>query len=146
MSCACKSHLRIQVLILLLTAYGSLLTLSSCGDPFSRGEALEEATVNGTGTQPEGEGDGGKTEVSFSKEVYPILQSKCSACHAGAGFGTFKLTGVAASDYPTIKALVDTSSPAGSKLLVKGLTMALTAGSAEYETIKAWITQGAVEN
>ncbi|MBI2061655.1 MAG: hypothetical protein HYT87_18095 [Nitrospirae bacterium] len=136
----------VRVLVLLLTAYGSLLTLSACGDPFSRGEAKEEVVVNGTVAAPEGVVVEDKIELSFSRDVYPILQSKCSGCHAGAGFGSYKLSGVVASDYPTIKALVNTDSPAESKLLVKGITMALTAGSAEYETIKTWITQGAANN
>lgn len=136
----------IQVLILLLTAGCSWLTFSSCADPFSRGEVGEEVTTNGTAPDPDGGGVDDKIEISFSEDVYPILQSKCSACHAGAGFGAYKLSGDVASDYPTVKALVDTASPGDSKLLVKGLTMALTAGSVEYETIKAWITQGAANN
>lgn len=142
------------ILFLLLAAYCLLLTLAGCGDPFARGEAVE-ALSGGGGTAggsmggsggDTGGGAGGK-EYSYTADVYPVFKSKCTACHSSAGPGAFKLSGDPAADYAGIKTLVNTGSPADSTLLVKGTTpmMGLAAGSAEYETIKGWITQGAAQ-
>lgn len=140
----------IRVFFLLFTFHVSLFTTMGCADPFARGEDKDEVATNGTAPEPDGGGVDDKIEISFTKDVYPVLQSKCSACHStggpGTGSGKYVLTGTSAGDYEKIRALVDPGSPADSKLLVKGITMALTAGSAEYETIKAWITQGAAND
>jgi hypothetical protein len=73
-------------------------------------------------------------------------------CHAPgqmAGDTQLLFTGTAATDYPTVLNFVDTSAPAGSRLLAKmtgnghqGGTV-YASGSPEYETVLHWIQQGA---
>ncbi len=63
---------------------------------------------------------------------------------------TLLFTGSAPDDYPTVVTFVDTSAPAGSRLLSKlsgnghqgGAVYA--AGSPEYQKILNWIEQGAL--
>lgn len=131
------------MLFLLLTTCGSLVTISSCGDPFGRGETAETPDLT-------------TTEISFSSQILPALKSKCSACHSpsGAAGGTsFVLTGDSAADHAAVATLVNTDSPADSKLLQKGTAReshggggVFTESSSEYQTIKAWVTQGAPNN
>lgn len=136
-----------KTILFLITLHCSLITLAGCGDPFARGEAPDAVSggggAGGSGGDTGG-GAGGK-EYSYTADVYPVFKSKCTACHNSAGPGAFKLTGDPAADYAGIKTLVNTGSPADSALLVKGIAMGLSAASAEYETIKGWITQGAAQ-
>ncbi|MBI2058721.1 MAG: hypothetical protein HYT87_03040 [Nitrospirae bacterium] len=138
---------------LLLTACASLLTLSSCGDPFSRAEeagAVSGGGGGGTGDTGGGAGGGaGGTEYSFSKDVLPVLQASCN-CHA-AGIGSYKVTGVAANDYAGIKALVNVDSPADSKLIKKGTggdghIGGAALGADKAAIVQAWVQQGAANN
>jgi hypothetical protein len=119
----------------------ALLTTVGCFDPFYYGtRAGGEAVSDG---------------VTFEGDVYPILLSKCSACHeaGGAASGTsYVLTSGAGADFDMINALVAPGDPAGSLLLQKP-SGAVTHGgggllaetSVEYQTIAAWIEQGAVQ-
>jgi hypothetical protein len=128
------------------------LALASCAD-FSRGEPSPAATD--AGGHPDG-GDAAMTDgaaLSFATDVYPLLSPTCQACHAAgeqAGDTQLLFTGAAAADYPTVVMFVDTSAPAGSRLLSKlsgnghqGGTV-YAAGSPEYQTILHWIEQGAL--
>jgi len=76
----------------------------------------------------------------------------CQSCHAAgeeAGDTQLLFEGTAAADYPTVITFVDTSAPAGSRLLSKASGSGhqggavYATGSPEYETILQWIQQGA---
>lgn len=128
---------------------GGALALAGCAD-FSRGAATAPATDGGTPSDAgDAEGGGG---TSFARDVEPLLVPTCEACHAAgqeAGDTRLLLTGNAAADYPTVTAFVDTSSPAGSRLLSKMSGNGhqggpvYVAGSPEYLTVLRWIEQGA---
>jgi hypothetical protein len=134
-------------------ACGLALAGAACAD-FSRGEPSPKVDA-GAGTPPEGGaetgGDGGAA-LSFATDVYPLLVPTCQMCHAPgqmAGDTQLLFTGNAATDAPTVLMFVDTSAPAGSRLLLKmtgnshqGGTV-YASGSPEYETVLHWIQQGA---
>ena len=77
----------------------------------------------------------------------------CESCHAAgneAGDTQLLFMGEAAADHATVVMFVDTSAPAGSRLLSK-LTgnghqggAVYAAGSPEYQHILHWIEQGAL--
>jgi hypothetical protein len=136
---------------LITGALAGALAIASCAD-FSRGEPSPRPDGGGT-TEGGAEtgGDGGPT-LSFATDVYPLLVPTCQMCHAPgqmAGDTQLLFTGNAATDYPTVLMFVDTSAPAGSRLLAKmtgnghqGGTV-YASGSPEYETVLHWIQQGA---
>ena len=112
-----------------------------CAD-FSRGPA--QTTTEGTGGTPDG-------ALSFAADVYPLF-TICMNCHVpgGAASGTALIfSGNAAADYTAVLKFVDTSAPAGSRILSKvsgnghGGGTIYASGSPEYETLLAWIQQGA---
>jgi hypothetical protein len=122
-------------------------TLLGCADfsrgPSSQGEA--GVTVDGGGT-----GDG-QAALSFATDIYPLL-SVCMTCHVPGGAASdtsLILSGKAATDYATVLQFVDTSAPAGSRILSKvsgnghGGGTVYAVGSPEYDTLLAWIQQGA---
>jgi hypothetical protein len=129
-----------------------LLGLAGCAD-FSRGAPSVPVTDAGgaTDTGDAAGGDGGAS-LSFAADVHGLLVPTCQRCHAAgqqAGDTRLLFTGTAAADYPTVSMFVDTSSPAGSRLLSKmsgnghqGGTV-YAAGSPEYLTVLHWIEQGA---
>jgi hypothetical protein len=135
---------------LLTGALAAALALGGCAD-FSRGEPSPKPDAGPTEGGSEGGGEGGAS-LSFEKDVYPLLVPTCQMCHAPgqmAGDTQLLFTGDAATDYPTVLMFVDTSSPAGSRMLVKmtgnghqGGTV-YASGSPEYQTILHWIQQGA---
>ena len=117
-----------------------------CAD-FSRGptQASAEGTTDGGGTS---DGQGG---LSFATDVYPLL-TICMNCHVAGGAASdtsLLFSGNAASDYTTVLQFVDTSAPAGSRILSKvsgnghGGGTIYAVGTTQYETILAWIQQGA---
>ena len=74
------------------------------------------------------------------------------SCHVPGGMASttsLLFSGNAATDYTTVLQFVDTSAPAGSRILSKlsgnghGGGTIYAAGSPEYETILQWIQQGA---
>jgi hypothetical protein len=94
-------------------------------------------------------GDGGA--LSFAAGIYPLL-TICQNCHVpgGAASSTSLIfTGAAATDYQTVLQFVDTAAPASSRILSKvsgnghGGGTIYAAGTTQYETILAWIQQGA---
>jgi hypothetical protein len=133
--------------------FAGALALVSCAD-FSRGEPSPATTD--AGRQPDAGGDASSSDgaaLSFATDVYPLLVPTCQACHATgqqAGDTQLLFTGAAAADYPTALMFIDTSAPAGSRMLSKlsgnghqGGTV-YAAGSPEYLTILHWIEQGAL--
>ena len=132
-------------------AFAGALALTSCAD-FSRGEPSPATDAGG---RPDG-GDAAAPDgaaLSFAVDVYPLLVPSCQSCHATgeeAGDTQLLFTGSAPDDYPTVVTFVDTSAPAGSRLLSKlsgnghqgGAVYA--AGSPEYQKILNWIEQGAL--
>jgi hypothetical protein len=137
------SHrLRALVPVLFVTAIG-------CAD-FSRGRPSID--TGGAGGAADGGmvGDGQGT-LSFATTVYPLL-TVCMNCHAPGGQASSTsliFTGNAAADYTVVLQFIDTSTPGSSRLLSKvggnghGGGTVYAAGTPEYETILAWIQQGA---
>jgi len=131
-------------------ALAGALALASCAD-FSRGEPSPAPDAGG---HPDG-GDAAAPDgaaLSFAVDVYPLLVPACQSCHATgeqAGDTRLLFEGSPAADYPTVIMFVDTSAPAGSRLLSKGSGngheggAVYTTGSPEYDTILQWIQQGA---
>ena len=106
-------------------------------------------------------------QASFTANVAPILRKSCVGCHQpGGGDGAadfrnnrFVLTGNAAGDFGvTLSMVSDTCNPAANRLLKlpstvphpaaaaatvpPQVTAVLPAGSADFNTIAAWILQG----
>src|SRR5690242_10476381 len=105
-----------------LVLLAGALAFAACAD-FSRGEPSPAKDAGGTQSDggAEAGGDGGAA-LSFATDVYPLLVPTCQMCHAPgqmAGDTQLLFTGNAATDYPTVTMFVDTSAPAGSRLLVK---------------------------
>jgi hypothetical protein len=93
--------------------------------------------------------DGGV--LSFAADIYPLLAT-CMNCHVpgGAASSTSLIfSGNAAADYTTVLQFVATATPASSRILSKvsgnghGGGTIYAAGTTQYETILAWIQQGA---
>lgn len=126
-------------LVLLLAA--ASLVIAGCGteNPFSRGpETIDEGGGPITG------------DIGFSAQVVPLLRG-CTSCHSG-GAGGWTYAG-GATAHAAVIAVVNTGSPDESLLLVKGSGGAghgggtvFARGSSAYETIRAWIEQGALDN
>jgi mono/diheme cytochrome c family protein len=122
-----------------------LLTALACAD-FSRGPAVDAAeTVADAGAT----GDGGA--LGFAADIYPLLTT-CMNCHVPGGQASASaliFSGNAATDYKTVLQFVDTAAPASSRLLSKvsgnghGGGTVYAVGTAQYDTILAWIQQGA---
>jgi len=124
--------------------------LAGCAD-VERGPRPLEPDAGPDAAAPEA---GSVTEaggVAFAS-VWPLIDGGCKRCHMPGGMAassTFLLTGQAGTDYPLVKALVDTAAPGGSRLLAKtagqghgGGTIYAT-GSSEYAALLAWIQAGA---
>jgi hypothetical protein len=93
--------------------------------------------------------DGGT--LSFATNVYPLL-TICMNCHVPGGAASDSsliFSGNAAADYTTVLQFVDTATPASSQILSKvsgnghGGGTIYAVGTTQYETILAWIQQGA---
>lgn len=116
-----------------------------CAD-FSRGRPSMDA---GETAEAGGTSDGGA--VSFATDIYPLLTT-CMSCHVPGGAAadtSLIFSGNAAADYTNVQQFVSTSAPASSRLLSKvsgnghGGGTIYAAGTTQYETILAWIQQGA---
>ena len=129
----------------------SLLVASAlgCAD-FSRGPT--QMNTGGTGGTADGGATGdGQGALSFATGVYPLL-AVCMNCHVPGGAASdtsLIFSGKAATDYTTVLQFVDTSAPGSSRILSKvsgnghGGGTIYAAGSPEYQTLLAWIQQGA---
>jgi hypothetical protein len=133
-----RSH-RAEVLASLL-----LLAALGCAD-FSRGAPSPMTETADAGATGDGQ------TVSFATDIYPLL-SICMNCHVPGGAAastSLLLTGTAGTDYATVLDFVDSSAPAGSRILSKvsgnghGGGTIYAAGTPEYQTILNWIQQGA---
>jgi hypothetical protein len=127
-----------------------IASLLGCAD-FSRGPTSQKDAASTGGTADGGGTGDGQAALSFATDVYPLL-SVCMSCHVPGGAASdtsLLLSGNAAADYPTVLQFVDTSAPAGSRILSKvsgnghGGGTVYAAGSPEYDTLLAWIQQGA---
>jgi hypothetical protein len=124
-----------------------------CAD-FSRGPATP---IPDAGAELDGQtGDGASTDdgaaLSFAASIHPLMAAACHGCHAvgqQAGDTQLLLTSDAAADYVVVMRFVDTSAPAGSRLLSKmsgnghGGGAVYAASTPEYQTVLHWIQQGA---
>ena len=88
--------------------------------------------------------------VSFNSNVLPILNAKCKSCHGSNG--KFTIT-TANATYDNITALKGSSTAGGQYLLDKGSNtqghgggQVISTTSAEYTTIKAWVSENALNN
>jgi len=125
-------------------ALGVVLLLGAvtgCFDPFSYGPR------SGGGSIPD--------ELAFEGNIYPVLLSYCSVCHSegGAADGTaFVLSNEASADYDMVVSFVTQGDPDNSTLLQKaagsishGGSNVLAETSIEYQTLAAWVEQGAAQ-
>ena len=132
-------------------ALAGALALAACAD-FSRGEP---SPAPDAGARPDG-GDAAarrRRGAVVRDRRLPAARarpaSRATRPASEAGDTQLLFTGDAAADYATVVMFVDTSAPAGSRLLSKmsgnghqgGAVYA--AGSPEYQTILQWIEQGA---
>ena len=126
-------HLSVFLLATLMAACGT-------DHPFDRGDDLPPGNEVEVPTGP----------VSFAADVKPILQS-CTACHSGGAGGWVYAGG--AESYAAVIDVIDELNPDNSELLIKAIGgdghgggTLFSASSASYETIIAWIEQGAEDN
>jgi hypothetical protein len=89
--------------------------------------------------------------LSYATDVLPLL-APCMTCHVAggqAGDTSLLFTADASASYAAVVRLVDTTSPAASRLLSKasgnghGGGAIFLPGSSQYQTILTWIQQGA---
>jgi hypothetical protein len=123
------------------------IALAGCAD-LERGPAAvppDAAATEDAATPADGEA------LSFATHVRPVLEA-CVRCHAAgqeAGDTQLVFAGDAAADLASVVRFVDTSAPAGSRLLAKTRGQGHQGGaiyaadSPEYQTILHWIQQGA---
>jgi hypothetical protein len=132
----------------------ALLCASACADFVRGAEALDagEPPVANDDAGAPSTGDAG-TMPSFATSVHPLMASNCEVCHTAGGLAAASamvLTGDVTHDFGQVQPLVDVSSPAESRLLLKasgqsnhgGGTIFAT-GSAGYQTLLTWISGGA---
>ena len=103
----------------------------------------------GESTDAGAKGDGGA--LTFAADIYPLL-TICMNCHVPGGAASdtsLIFSRNPTTDYTTVLQFVDTSAPAGSRILSKvsgnghGGGTIYAAASSEYDTILQWIQQGA---
>ena len=128
-----------------MLAWFLLAAAPGCAD-FSRGQPSVDTGVTVDAGVP---GDGGA--VTFAAAIYPLL-TICMNCHVPGGAASDSsliFSGNAATDYTTVQQFVDTATPASSQILSKvsgnghGGGTIYAVGTTQYETILAWIQQGA---
>jgi hypothetical protein len=129
------------------TVCAALLALASgCAD-FERGAPSPDA-----GAATEDAGQGGTAAISFAETVHPLLIAGCQSCHrsgGAAGSSGYLMTGEVAADLAASSALIEVSDPPLSRLLRKAAGLGhgggaiQREGTAEYETLLAWISGGA---
>ena len=106
------------------------------------------------GTRSGGSGDSVPDVPTYDGDVYAILFSECSSCHAAGGAASnteLVLTNDADADYDMIFSLVIPGDPDESLLLQKASGATSHAGgsvlsetSVDYQTIAVWVEQGAL--
>jgi len=89
--------------------------------------------------------------LSFANDIMPLLTISCKGCHGGNG--RFSIT-TASATYSNISSFsgINTTTPANSRLLTKSLGnnhgggTIWTSSNSSYTSVKAWITQGGLNN
>ena len=122
------------------------LLVSACGSPSSEVQPAAK-TVAATIDTP------AKVEVSFAKDITPILETSCVKCHGvekvsrGLDLTTYDKAMAGSIKGPVITA-GDAENSLLYKLLVQGKMpkQGTKLTQAQIETIKAWIAQGALNN
>ena len=132
-----------------------VLALAGCGD-FERGKPVAAAAAE----QKAGGGASTATTATTSKpgasgpdfvnDVHPILEDKCTRCHAAPNATKYQISGDNKTDYDVVFALVTPGSPETSRLIEKstakvshGGGAVLDTASQAYGVIANWITAGA---
>jgi hypothetical protein len=142
-----KSKLLLFMMIVLLG-----LLVSACGSPSSEVQpaadiAAETSATPATGDLPS------KVEISYTKDIAPILEASCVKCHGvekvsrGLDLTTYDKAMAGSVKGPVIIA-GDAENSLLYKLLVQGKMpkQGTKLTQAQIETIKAWIAQGALNN
>lgn len=134
-----------------LMAFVFGIASASCGG-FERGKPTDDSDETDTDTTTDDD-DATGDELSFETDVEPILEARCSSCHGSGGIASasaFRYSGDATSDYTSVTALISTSNPSSSELLLvasgqssHGGGTVLPAASDDYDTILNWISGGA---
>lgn len=121
----------------------------TCAD-FSRGSPSPATDGGSDAVGPSGDGDDGAP--SFATSIHSLLVTGCQSCHVDgeeAGDSRLLFTGDVAADYLAVSLFVDTSAPAGSRLLSKMAGSGHGGGaihlpdSPPYQSVLQWIQQGA---
>src|SRR5438045_1846581 len=100
-----------------LLAATALALLGGCAD-FSRGAPAPDAGAD----MQAGDAAADGAALSYAAAVNPLLVAACQRCHSAgqeAGGTSFLLMGDVAADYAVTIPLVDTTTPASSRLLAK---------------------------
>ena len=88
--------------------------------------------------------------VSFSKNIMPILLAKCKTCHGSNGRFSIGSTNATYANIGALKSPITTAAQylinKGSNQINHGGGSVIPANSNEYKTIKAWITEGSLNN
>jgi mono/diheme cytochrome c family protein len=117
--------------------------------PFRRPERPAVSAVTPVSVPGASLPDGSTTMVSFTKEVAPLLTSKCGRCHVSASRGNFSAASYAAlMKGPPEGVVVFAGDVIGSRLIETIETGDMPRGgarvsAAELKTLKDWIAQGA---
>jgi hypothetical protein len=128
------------------------LVVSACGSPSSELQPATDTAAATSSTPATGDLPS-KVEVSYSKDIAPILEASCVKCHGvekvsrGLDLTTFDNAMAGSVKGPVITA-GDAENSLLYKLLVQGKMPKQGAKltQAQIETIKAWIAQGALNN
>lgn len=88
------------------------------------------------------------TDLSFSLDIQPILNSNCISCHPPTKGLDLTASNAYASLVPKFAAPADSANPEGSKLYVKltGNSHSPRTGDIEKQKIVKWISQGVPDN
>ena len=128
----------------------ALLAIAACAD-VERGPRPPVPDAAPDLAPPEA-GTASMDSGSSFASVWPLIDGGCKRCHMPGGMAatsSLLLTGQAATDYPLVRALVDPSTPAASRLLAKtsgqghGGGVIYGMGTTEYAALLAWIQGGA---
>jgi len=100
-------------------------------------------------TAPPNNGGGtcNTTNMSFSKDIVPILQSSCYSCHSNANQS---VSGISLEGYSNVKVQVDNGSLVGAITHASGFTPMPQGGAklsdCTINKIKSWVNSGAPNN
>jgi hypothetical protein len=123
---------------------------TSSGNSGAPGRITSKSLSGGGGTATVPAGATATSCVSFNSNVMPVLNAKCKSCHGSNG--RFTVT-TANATHANITALKGSATAGGTYLNDKGSNTqghgggnVISTSSAEYATIKAWVSEGALNN